>query len=201
MGEIMRQLEFASCVIRRRVWGFERGACGSLLTMTPRLVSRFLRRYGATIGDDVRIVSPLIVHNANRSFSNLVVGDGVFLGRDCLLDLKDRIEIGDRATIAMRVTIITHTDVGRSSWKDRGYPETHAPVRIGADAYIGAGAVLLEGVEIGAGALVGACALVRHSVAPGTRVAGVPARELDAGAPLDLGPAHSAAPHRAYSRD
>lgn len=174
----MRNLEYAACVIRRRVYGFERGACASLQTLTPRLVPRFLRRYGAQIGDDVRIGSPLLVHNANRSFANLSVGDGVFIGRDCMLDLKDRIEIGDRATISMRVTIVTHMDVGRSSWRTRGYANTQAPVRIGADAYIGVGAVLLEGVEIGEGALVGACSLVRQSVPAGARVAGIPARPI-----------------------
>ncbi len=178
MRGIVRNLEYAGCVLRRHVYGFERGACASLQTLTPRLIPRFLRRYGAEIGDDVRIVSPLLIHNANRSFENLRVGDGVFIGRDCMLDLKDRIEIGDRATIAMRVTIVTHLDVGRSSWRTRGYANTQAPVRIGADAYIGAGAVLLEGVQIGEGALVGACALVRQSVPAGARVAGVPARPI-----------------------
>ena len=179
MRAILRELEYARVVLLRRVLGFERGACASLLTLSPRLVPRLLRRYGAEIGDDVRIAPPLLVHNAERSFENLSLGSGVYVGRDCLFDVKDRIVIGERATIAMRVTITTHMDVGRSSWSRRGYPPSHAPVSIGADAYIGAGAILLPGVRIGAGALVAAGALVRTSVPDGARVAGVPARELE----------------------
>lgn len=110
---------------------------GRTLHAAP-LPLRVLAQYGATVGPDVRIASPLTVHNADRSFENLSVGAGAYIGRDCLLDLKDRIEIGARATLAMRVTIVTYVDVGRSSWATR-YPASAAPVRIGADAYIGAG--------------------------------------------------------------
>lgn len=178
MRSLLRELEFLSVRCSRRVLGFERGLCARFLTLTPRLVPRVLARYGATIGPDVRIASPLVLHNAERSFANLTVGAGAYLGRDCLLDLKDRIEIGPRATLAMRVTIVTHVDVGRSSWTERGYPPSQAPVRIGADAYVGVGAILLAGVTIGDGALVGAGALVRHDVPAGARVGGVPARAL-----------------------
>jgi acetyltransferase-like isoleucine patch superfamily enzyme len=177
MRAFLRELEFLRLRGARRLGGFERLVAG-FQTLTPRLVPRALACYGATIGHDVRIASPLVLHNAARSFANLSVGDGVYLGRDCLLDLKDRIEIGPRATLSMRVTIVTHVDVGRSSWATRGLPASQAPVRIGADAYVGAGATLLAGVTIGPGALVGAGALVRHDVPPGARVAGVPARAL-----------------------
>ncbi|MEO6710299.1 MAG: hypothetical protein ABI054_10200 [Planctomycetota bacterium] len=55
------------------------------------------------------------------------------------------------------------------------------PSCIAIAAYNGAGAIILPGVRIGAGALVGALSLVRHDVSAGTRVAGVPARELGPG--------------------
>jgi sugar O-acyltransferase (sialic acid O-acetyltransferase NeuD family) len=51
-------------------------------------------------------------------------------------------------------------------------------VRVGAGALIGAGAVVRPGVVIGAGAVVGAGAAVVEDVAPGARVAGVPARPV-----------------------
>jgi acetyltransferase-like isoleucine patch superfamily enzyme len=53
-----------------------------------------------------------------------------------------------------------------------------APIIIGDDAWLGAGAVILPGVTIGNGAIVGAGAVVRDDVPPMTVVAGVPARPI-----------------------
>ena len=53
------------------------------------------------------------------------------------------------------------------------------PVRIGEQAMVGAGAVVLPGVEIGAGAQVAANSLVTDDVPPETTVAGVPAEPVD----------------------
>ena len=49
---------------------------------------------------------------------------------------------------------------------------------IGADAFIGSDSMLVAPVKIGAGAVTGAGAVVTEDVAPGATVAGVPAREL-----------------------
>jgi sugar O-acyltransferase (sialic acid O-acetyltransferase NeuD family) len=51
-------------------------------------------------------------------------------------------------------------------------------VRIGDDAYIGAGALIRQGITIGAGAVVGMGAVVVRDVAPGETVVGNPARLL-----------------------
>ena len=55
-----------------------------------------------------------------------------------------------------------------------------APVRIGDDVWIGAGAVLLPGVTVGRGSVVGAGSVVTADVPPMTVVAGTPARVLRA---------------------
>ena len=49
---------------------------------------------------------------------------------------------------------------------------------IGADVWIGGGAILLPGITVGDGALIGAGSVVTRDVAPGARVAGNPARPL-----------------------
>jgi phosphonate metabolism protein (transferase hexapeptide repeat family) len=51
-------------------------------------------------------------------------------------------------------------------------------VRIGSDAWIGHGAVVMPGLAIGNGAVVGANAVVTRDVAPFTIVAGNPAKQL-----------------------
>ncbi|MFW6383999.1 MAG: acyltransferase [Halodesulfurarchaeum sp.] len=53
------------------------------------------------------------------------------------------------------------------------------PIHVGAEAMIGAGAIVLPGVEIGTGARIAANSLVDADVPPETTVAGVPATPVD----------------------
>jgi acetyltransferase-like isoleucine patch superfamily enzyme len=53
-----------------------------------------------------------------------------------------------------------------------------APTVIGDRVFIGANATVLMGVTVGEGAVIGAGAVVTNDVAPGTIVAGVPARPI-----------------------
>jgi acetyltransferase-like isoleucine patch superfamily enzyme len=152
-----------------------------LLLMPAKLIAPTLREHGARIGERVEIHSPLIVHNASaeqgRHYANLRIGDDCYFGRDVFFDLKDEIRIEDRVTVSMRVTLITHTDAGKSPVARR-LPASHAPVILRRGAYLGAGVTVLEGVEVGAEAVVGAGALVRENVSAGAMIAGVPARVI-----------------------
>lgn len=139
---------------------------------------QLLNSSGAKVGDGTRIVTGLAVRNAGSSFSSLRIGEHCHIGSQVFLDLAGPVHIGNRVTISMRVTLLTHTDVGDSRC---GIPPVLAGVRIEDDAYIGAGATVLAGVTIGVGAVVAARALVLHDVAPRTIVAGVPARPIGPG--------------------
>jgi acetyltransferase-like isoleucine patch superfamily enzyme len=133
-------------------------------------------RYGAGVGPGYDLNSPLLIHNATKAFSNLTIGRRCHLGREVLLDLCDKITIRDQATISMRVTILTHTDVGHSPLKDGVLPPRHAPVVVRRGAYIGAGATILQGVTIGECAVVGAGAVVVNDIPDSCVAVGVPAR-------------------------
>jgi len=61
---------------------------------------------------------------------------------------------------------------------DRRADITIAPIRIGANVWIGAGATVLGGVTVGDSAVVAAGAVVSRDVPPATLVAGVPARAI-----------------------
>lgn len=149
------------------------------LRTTTNNHAQILREYGAQVGEGCSLYTPLHIVNADGDFSNLAIGDRVHLGADVLIDLADRVEIGDEATLSMRCTLITHIDVGPGPLRAR-LPRQQAPVRIGPGAYLGAGATVLHGVTIGAEAVVGALALVAHDVAPGETVVGPRAATLTA---------------------
>ncbi|MFN0067785.1 MAG: acyltransferase [Limisphaerales bacterium] len=143
--------------------------------------ARALRALGVVLGADSTIRGPLQLVNwrPKEQGRQLQVGHSVFIGPDCLLDLKDRIVIGDRVTLACRVMLITHWDAGRSR-VGAARPPWRAPVRLNDDVYVGAGATLLPGVTLGEGCLVAAGAVVTRDVPPGAIVGGVPAGPLQA---------------------
>jgi acetyltransferase-like isoleucine patch superfamily enzyme len=157
------------------------GVATLMLLLPTQMMAATFRIYGATIGNNVRFRSPLIVHNTavhseRAYFANLIVGDQCYFGKDVFLDLQDRIVLEERVTVSMRVTILTHTDVGNSTLRETVLPPTQAPVIIRADAYIGAGVTILQGIEIGEGTVVGAGAVVTESIPAHSVAVGVPAR-------------------------
>jgi serine acetyltransferase len=134
-----------------------------------------LQAMGARIGGGTRILRGLVLHNADPGFAHLQIGERCHIGRQVLIDLAAPVTFGERVTVSMRCSFITHTDVGDSRC---GIPPSRAAIELGDDVYIGAGALVLPGVVLGARSVVGAGAVVTHSVAPGACVVGVPARPL-----------------------
>jgi acetyltransferase-like isoleucine patch superfamily enzyme len=148
--------------------------------MPTTVIAPSLRDYGASIGEDVRFRSPVVIHNSDsavgRYFKKLEVGPHCYFGRELFLDLQDKIVVEDHVTVSHRVMILTHTDAGTSPLKNTSIRTSAAPVRIRSGAYIGANVTILQGVEIGRSSIVGAGAVVTRSVPPRSVVVGVPAR-------------------------
>lgn len=140
-------------------------------------IQPLLKQLKATIGGGCYLETHLHFHNAKNDYSNLMIGNNVYIGRDCMLDLSDRIVIEDECTIAMRATILTHFNAGKSN-ATRQFPTETQSVIIMKGAYIGAGAIILPGVVIEEGAFVAAGAVVHQSVLKDTLVGGVPAQEI-----------------------
>jgi galactoside O-acetyltransferase len=136
-----------------------------------------LRHFGATIGNKSRVYTPLTLVNAKKDFSNLTLGNNVYLGHGAVLDLKGGIVVEDDVTISMGVTMATHFHVGEIPLKAR-FPSKSAPIRIRGNVYLGSNVVLLSGVEIGEGSVIGAGAVVIGDIPPGVVAGGVPARVL-----------------------
>ena len=102
---------------------------------------------------------------------------GGFLNYNCVfLDVAE-IRVGARTQIGPAVQVLT-ADHPRDPARRAAGVESGRPIRIGADVWIGAAAIVLPGVTVGDGAIIGAGAVVTRDVAPGATVAGNPARPV-----------------------
>ena len=115
-------------------------------------------RGGAEIGDGCEI------HNY-AEVKNSVVGDGVKMHHFSYLGDAD---VGEGANIGAGAVTVNFDGVAKH--------RTH----IGVRAFVGCDTMLIAPVSVGDGAFTAAGAVVTRDVAPGVRVAGVPARELPA---------------------
>jgi acetyltransferase-like isoleucine patch superfamily enzyme len=151
------------------------------LALFPPLRTAWLRLLGARIGSRVVMHDVRFFNLYRRGLGGLAVGDESFLGDECLLDLAEGIVLGSQVTLAERVLILTHTNVGyRDHPLQKHFPASAAPVRIESGSFVGANATLLPGITVGAGSFVAAGAVVTADVPPRTLVAGVPARRVRA---------------------
>jgi maltose O-acetyltransferase len=106
---------------------------------------------------------------------NIALGDGVFLNYGCIVLDVVAVTIGDATQIGPGVQILT-ADHPRDPAERATGAEWGRPIAIGRNVWIGGGALILPGVTIGDDAIVGAGSVVTRDVAPGTTVAGNPAR-------------------------
>jgi acetyltransferase-like isoleucine patch superfamily enzyme len=147
----------------------------------PPLRTAWLRMLGARIGARVVMHDVRFFNLYRRGLAGLSVGDECFLGDECLLDLAEEIVLEPQVTLAERVLILTHTNVG---YKDhplqKHFPARAAPVRIERGSFVGANVTLLPGITVGAGSFVAAGAVVTADVPSGALMAGVPARHVRA---------------------
>ncbi|MFM7534094.1 MAG: acyltransferase [Rubrivivax sp.] len=111
-------------------------------------------------------------------------GSRLTIGSDCALSGTSicaalSVSIGDRCLFGADAIVVDtdfhplHTQGRRHAPLDEAISR---PVVIGNDVFVGARAIILKGVIIGEGAVIGAGAVVSSDVAPGTTVAGNPAR-------------------------
>lgn len=111
---------------------------------------------------------------------NIHLGRGVFMNFGCVLLDVCEIRIGDGTEIGPYVQILTadhpRDPAARASGREFG-----RPITIGAQVWIGGGAIILPGVTIGDGATIGAGAIVTRDVPAGATVAGNPARPITTG--------------------
>lgn len=108
---------------------------------------------------------------------NIRMGRNVAINHDVFLLGRVGITIGDDVVLSTRCMLLdaqldARTVVAGAPVYD------DAPITIENGAWIGAGAIILAGVTIGRHSVVGAGSVVTRDVAPGSVVAGNPARPI-----------------------
>lgn len=143
-----------------------------------KLRARLLRAAGFQVGEGSEINGMLKITGPRGLTQRLQIGKGCVLGPDCVLEVSDRLTIGNDVTLEPGVMILTSTH-------ELDFPQHRAgklilsPVTIGDGAWLRARCIILPGANIGAGGIVEVGAVVNKSIDPNTRVGGVPAIKLE----------------------
>lgn len=140
-------------------------------------------RLRATDGGSIAVSENAQISNGAQLVAqrgSIQIAESVFIGSWTTITSKASVTIGRNALIAERVTI---RDQDHAIHGDVNIPINQAgfevaPIVIGDDVWIGAGAVILKGVTIGRGAVVAANAVVNRDVAEYEIVGGVPAKHI-----------------------
>lgn len=133
---------------------------------------RILEELFGTGGDTVWMQPPFHCDYG----SNIHVGTRVFFNFNCtVLDVCE-VRIGDYTLFGPGVQILT--PLHPLDARLRRTQEYGKPIDIGADVWVGGGALILAGVRIGARSIIGAGSVVTRDIPEGVLAAGNPCRVM-----------------------
>jgi maltose O-acetyltransferase len=108
----------------------------------------------------------------------VAIGKNSRINRDCTLDVRCGLTIGDNVSISPEVMIVVGShDVNDPTFPAIPHPDA-GPVSIEDYVFIGCRAMILGGVTVGRGAVIAAGSVVTKDVSPMTIVGGVPAKPV-----------------------
>jgi maltose O-acetyltransferase len=135
---------------------------------------RILRELFGQGGDTVWMQPPFYCDYG----SNIELGERVFFNFNCVVLDVCRVRIGSFTLFGPAVQIYTPLHPLQAELRRK--QEFGKPVEIGADVWVGGGAIILPGVSIGARAVIGAGSVVTRDVPAGVFAAGNPCRVIRA---------------------
>lgn len=154
------------------------------LSIARRIAQRVIRLYSLRANIHVGRRVHIGLGSVIWAPSNLVIGDDVYIGKGCTIEVDG--SIGRGCLIANRVGLVGRYDhdfkeigvrVRDAPWVGDLRPEELGPrhsITIGEDCWIGYGAVVLSGCRVGRGSIVAAGAVVTKDVPEYCIVAGNP---------------------------
>ena len=133
---------------------------------------RILRDLFGAGGDSVWMQPPFFCDYGR----NIELGTRVFFNFNCVVLDVCRVRIGDYTLFGPAVQI--YTAMHPFNAEQRRREEFGKAVDIGADVWVGGGAIILPGVHIGSRAVIGAGSVVTRDVPEGAFAAGNPCRVI-----------------------
>lgn len=141
----------------------------------PHIPSWTLRRFFfKSIGINIGKGSFVMKKNYIMTPRLFHLGKYSHINRNCLIDARGGIEIGNSVSISHNVNLVT----GGHNVNSHNFSAKYLPIRIEDYVWIGIGSTILQGITIGKGAVVCAGAVVTKDIPPFTIVAGVPAKPI-----------------------
>ncbi len=128
----------------------------------------------AEIGEGCYIEPPFY---ANMGAGHVHFGNNVYCNFGVTMVDDIHIYVGDNTMIGPNVTVATAGHPILPELREKGY-QYNAPVRIGRNCWIGAGAVILPGVCIGDNSVIGAGSVVTGNIPSDVVAVGNPCRVL-----------------------
>lgn len=108
------------------------------------------------------------------TFKSVKIGKYTNINRNCILDGRGGLYIGNNVNISAEVAIYT----GGHEINSSNFAYYDKPVYIGDRVWIATRAMIMPGVSIGEGAMIMPGAIVSKNIEPYTIVAGIPAKEI-----------------------
>lgn len=152
-----------------RLWDFN-------ATRPSQLAERetLLRELFAEIGEGCYIEPPL---HANWGGRHVHFGRNIYANFNLTLVDDTHIYVGDNTMFGPNVVVATAGHPLLPELREQGF-QYNAPVHIGRNCWIGAGAILLPGVTVGDNAAIGAGSIVTKDVPASVLAVGNPCRVL-----------------------
>lgn len=133
-----------------------------------------LKEMFAEIGEGCYIEPPL---HANWAGHFVHFGKGIYANFNLTMVDDTDIYVGDHTMFGPNVTIATGGHPVLPELREQGY-QFNAPVHIGRNCWIGAGAILLPGVSIGDNTVIGGGSVVTKDIPANVVAVGNPCRVL-----------------------
>jgi maltose O-acetyltransferase len=125
------------------------------------------------LGDRAEIVPPFACDYGEH----ISLGQGAFVNFNCVFLDCAPVTIGERAQLGPAVQLLAADHPLDPAARRQGR-ENAKPIAIGADAWLGGGAIVLPGIAVGDGSVIGAGSVVTEPIPPGVVAVGNPCRVI-----------------------